>query len=76
MRGPPFFSPCLINISMMFLDLGMCCVYWGRRVIPHVSFSFQALSPEVWGGQIKLEIRRKKTGRKGAIWCTGWRESF
>ena len=59
-RGPPFFSASLINMSMMFLGPGMCCVYWGRRVIPHVSFSFRALIPEEWGGQIKLGIRRKK----------------
>ena len=63
MRGPPFFSPSLINMSVMFLGPGMCCVYWGRRVIPHVSFSFLGFSPEEWGGQRKLGIRRKKKNR-------------
>lgn len=66
MRGPPFFSASLINMSMMFLGPGMCCVYWGRRVIPHVSFSFRALIPEEWGGQIKLGIRRKKNRMEGS----------
>ena len=65
MRGPPFFSPSLINMSVMFLGPGMCCVYWGRRVIPHVSQLPGPQSRVGWtektGNQKK---KKKRVGRE------------
>ena len=69
MRGPPFFSPSLINMSVMFLGPGMCCVYWGRRVIPHVS---QLPGPQSRVGWTEKTGNQKKKKRGEARIFSFW----